>query len=356
MIENVFTVTEKLYIRWIFDKMKSDVRLIAIRMIFMLFLVMNIFSWMAVSVSLCVVTAGICIYCLFLHWIVAGHLNYRRLSRRNYGADWTRRTCFEEEIIRIIDGRTSIYFRYGEIVGIREKENEIRLIFSNGMNVWIYQNCFVNSGWEACKEHIRQARRREGVPEECVFTARARRQEDKQGRVLRIILAVLVVMIICLEMVNWMQGRKTGDNRGIAAGGSTVTNVELFVRQSLERLKVLGIEVPDEEQAVNSVMGMPEDMLADMEERLVVGLLLDGIGTNSTMYCFDTEIFDISVMYTDFLNAVAALSGGDLEITNIQEDISGIDEESGRVCTGSVFNATEPHTNMRVRHIMTGLT
>lgn len=54
---------------------------------------------------------------------------------------------------------------------------------------------------------------------------------------------------------------------------------------------------------------------------------------NSNVYSFDAEVFDIVHMYTHFLRGVSAISQGELEFTDIQEDWSAVDwEEDTGVC------------------------
>lgn len=47
------------------------------------------------------------------------------------------------------------------------------------------------------------------------------------------------------------------------------------------------------------------------------------------VYSFDMECFDESTIYTYFLEGVAALGEGELEFTNISEDLSRMDREAG---------------------------
>ena len=54
--------------------------------------------------------------------------------------------------------------------------------------------------------------------------------------------------------------------------------------------------------------------------------------SESGVYCFDMEVFDIECAYTDFLRGVSAASGGQLQFDNINEDLSEVDWDRG---TGS---------------------
>ena len=51
--------------------------------------------------------------------------------------------------------------------------------------------------------------------------------------------------------------------------------------------------------------------------------------TDAPVLAWDTEVFELEGMYTDFLKAVDTLSGGELDISRIEEDNSGVDWDKG---------------------------
>lgn len=62
------------------------------------------------------------------------------------------------------------------------------------------------------------------------------------------------------------------------------------------------------------------------------------IPTCSGVYWFDMEVFSLDTMYTDFLRGVSAASSGKLIFTDIQEDTSQVDWESGTGTQSVTFN------------------
>lgn len=93
---------------------------------------------------------------------------------------------------------------------------------------------------------------------------------------------------------------------------------------------------------IDHIIQMPADMLADMEKAQFIGLLLDDIGTgaydfesglitpkSNKVFSFDTEAIQISTMYTNFLNGLNAIANNDFIITEIVEDLSQVNFESG---------------------------
>ncbi len=120
-------------------------------------------------------------------------------------------------------------------------------------------------------------------------------------------------------------------------------DVKGFIHDSLEKLKALGIDAVIAENAlVKSVLSMPADMLEDMEEKEILGLLLDnlaiGIREKETdelfcmsgqIYSFDMEGFGIEEMYTSFIEGLSKIVKDDFIFTDIEEDASRVDFESG---------------------------
>lgn len=119
--------------------------------------------------------------------------------------------------------------------------------------------------------------------------------------------------------------------------------MEKYIRQTLQSLEDLGIHVLEKEKEVtDSILGMPKNMLEDMDKGNIVGLIFDHLGvgdydfernswnpSSEDVYSFDMEFFDISTMYTHFLRGVMQIAKGDIDITDIKEDLSQIDFEKG---------------------------
>lgn len=120
-------------------------------------------------------------------------------------------------------------------------------------------------------------------------------------------------------------------------------DIKNYIKESLVKLKSLGIDAIDKEDEIaKGILGMPEDILYDMEPEQILGMVLDHIGSagydykndtynmsSSKVYSFDVEVYDIDGMYIIFLNFVNKLSDGKLEITDITIDTSNVNDEDG---------------------------
>ena len=103
-----------------------------------------------------------------------------------------------------------------------------------------------------------------------------------------------------------------------------------FIHENLEKLQKLGMDVLSEEETLaEGILCMPADMLEDMEPSQIFGMLLSSVGAvlersgrPAEMYVFDVELPDPSQMCTEFLQGISGISGGELEITDIEEAYS----------------------------------
>jgi hypothetical protein len=102
-----------------------------------------------------------------------------------------------------------------------------------------------------------------------------------------------------------------------------------------EELAALGIGPVKDEQIDSLVKGyeaLPEEHRSGID--LTHELLYEiGMGdydydsgdwkpSSHRVYAFDTEVFDINRMYTNFLKGVSAINRGEFAITGVQEDVS----------------------------------
>lgn len=119
--------------------------------------------------------------------------------------------------------------------------------------------------------------------------------------------------------------------------------MENYIHQTLHSLQDLGINVLEKEKEItNSILKMPKNMLEDMDKGNIVGLILNYLGvgkydfekntwtpSSEDVYSFDMEVFDINTMYTNFFKGIMQITKGDIDITDIKEDLSQIDFEKG---------------------------
>ena len=162
MIKNEYTITRELMKRWAReDRFGNGVNI--------LFFCMYVFTG----------AIGIAMLCLLfavggsgLHWYLAvfciifpafrltlvpyfAWTGKYKMMARTYGVDeWIRSAEFTDEEIIIKDHTSVMKFKYENVKELKEKGNEVRLVFNNRLLVIIYKDAFKNGSWEECRALI----------------------------------------------------------------------------------------------------------------------------------------------------------------------------------------------------------
>lgn len=107
---------------------------------------------------------------------------------------------------------------------------------------------------------------------------------------------------------------------------------EEYMKSCFKKLNLLGIMVDEKEQekTIKNINLLPEDILYDLENSQILGIILDNIGEYKlSAYSFDMEVFDTNAMYTEFLNNINLLTNHELKIEIIKEYTSNVDCDEG---------------------------
>lgn len=126
-------------------------------------------------------------------------------------------------------------------------------------------------------------------------------------------------------------------------GGSIVEEINVNQRSYteiaaiLEKYGINGITDTLTSNLEDAYMQLPEDVIFDK-----TATLLASVGAGETnydtwewtpsengVYSFDVEIFNLEMMYTNFLLGISAIGEGELDFKNVIEDTSGLDWENG---------------------------
>lgn len=127
------------------------------------------------------------------------------------------------------------------------------------------------------------------------------------------------------------------------ANGITQEEVTIIVYEQITKLKELGIDATSvEDKIAESFASFPAEILESMDINQINGMILTNIDWQlykdevaelsnepRQFFCFDMECMDLDTMYTTFVNSVAEIAGDDLVFTDISEDTSKVDYESG---------------------------
>lgn len=117
----------------------------------------------------------------------------------------------------------------------------------------------------------------------------------------------------------------------------------ITVHETIAALKELGIDATSvEDEITNSLASFPAEVMEAMDTSQLNGLILtyidwllyqDGTAKPAVgprqFFCFDMECMELDTMYTTFVQSVAEIAGDDLVFTDIAEDTSQVDYDSG---------------------------
>ena len=127
---------------------------------------------------------------------------------------------------------------------------------------------------------------------------------------------------------------------------------EIMVHENIIKLKEFGIDATSVEgQISESISSFPSEVYEAMDREQIGGMLLAQIAwllydngeakqpaQARQFFTFDVECMDPDNMYTIFLNSLSEIAGEDLMITDIEEDTSEVDYESGSGVQTISFN------------------
>ncbi len=143
-------------------------------------------------------------------------------------------------------------------------------------------------------------------------------------------LGVVLVTLVLFTFSDLIFHRTGGGGEIMSEEMEVASSEQRSTAELAENLKELGISGISDD-----IIDMIDEDRAEMDGDEVysaVGTMLSWAGSpdydfdtctmvpkNKTVYSFDMEVFDVSNMYTDFLNGVKYIGDGDLDFTNIKE-------------------------------------
>ena len=241
---------------------------------------------------------------IVMFWRKDGGKAYRDLLEQNGGVP-RRNLCYiREEGLRYRNPETehTAEISWQDIVGIARTRSFFQLTISDGRRLLVSHASLAGGTADELEQWLRE---KSGV-------TKVARPLD--ARIFRKAGAAVLALGFALSLVLTME-----------PSPKTMT-----ASQAADVLTELGIRVPQ--------MEIEDDFSSEyMVEEL---LYWAGMGAydddtfawtpaDSGVYAFDLEVFDVGNMYRDFLRGVEAMSGGELVFTEIVEDDSLVDLESG---------------------------
>lgn len=129
---------------------------------------------------------------------------------------------------------------------------------------------------------------------------------------------------------------------GAGLEAQTPEEIRAGLIERAEVLKDLGIGPVEDDQldaVVRHIESIPKEYRDGIDPTLQL-LYAVGMGdydydtgewepSSDRVYAFDTEVYDLNRMYTNFLTGVSAINRDEFSITDVQEDVSQVDWDAG---------------------------
>lgn len=161
-----------------------------------------------------------------------------------------------------------------------------------------------------------------------------------------------IALLIPLLMLTMAMAYRYYSNDSIAqmqqSANINSAGMEVYIHEKIGKLKDLGIDAASiESELCESFLTFPTEILVTMDSKQLDGMILTQIAwllyedsavetvtekqqtQSRQFFTFDVECMDLDHMYTNFLNSVSEIAGQDLTITDIVEDTSKVNFESG---------------------------
>lgn len=142
--------------------------------------------------------------------------------------------------------------------------------------------------------------------------------------------------------------------------------LEKAVHLRMEKLNSLGIEGTDalaEREVIEQLEMLPPDYLKSMQMPDIDSTILSHLGwgtydydmgnwtaSSSQVYVFDVEVFDISHMYTNFLEGISSIMEGEAVITDIIEECEFNEDGSGSQTIRFLWNGNPYQFSAKVNY------
>lgn len=225
-------------------------------------------------------------------------------------------------------------FEFGRVRKIVETKNLLILMLEYRQGLIIDKRTLTGSSVEELKSYLLAA---------CPNVKKKKVRTLQGARIREIFFGILVAVGLLMCLFQIVSGGRLFGGYVSQYGGNTVGKLNGLTYEEIgEKLEDLGIGgIRDE-----TVDGLQKEWDALPEEyrqysdKTVDLLTVLGYGTydpetwawspsSSDVYAFDMEVLNVDSMYTDFLRGVAALGDGELDFTDLEENLDQVNWEQG---------------------------
>lgn len=81
---------------------------------------------------------------------------YKMMSKTYGVPEWIRSTEFTDDEIIISDHTSVTKFKYDNLKSVKEKGNEVRILFNNRLLIVVYKDAFKKGSWDECRKLLEE--------------------------------------------------------------------------------------------------------------------------------------------------------------------------------------------------------
>lgn len=269
--------------------------------------------------------------------------DYQKILQNNNGEPIHNRFHFRQEDIRLVNPRSGneMIYSYSQILRIVDTPKLVLLLTTDKKHI-VLQKCWLMGGTSMdltafLLKHCPKVRRVHGI---------------QLGRcVERIYVATMIVgsviglILLSLspaqpaERSTYAEVAAELSTLGITVSEETIAEVEAFYAEYPQLVPESGFSSADNALELLCMEGMGD---YDMET-------LEWTPSSSGIYWMDTEVFFVDSIYTDFFAGLSAMDE-ELTFSNVEEDYSKVDIESGMGTLPVSFDFRGQHYEMNARY------
>lgn len=270
--------------------------------------------------------AGIFLVSRLINWLRNrdGGISYKQMLSTNDGKPARNTVYFCENAICSVNPDTNNRNErgYDKIIAVVETKNLLLLRMQYHLYVVVDKNTLIGGSKEDFLLFLNR---------KCANWKSGKVRGIWLGKVLRMILAAVIALGIILACLNLL-GINLQDK---LTGKLSSSDSYAHIAAELEEFGITGATPELLDSLEEAYRDYPWELRRYVNKPVILLSYL-GFGeydentwawTPSTngVYSFDLEVFRLDTMYSDFLNGVSAIGNGELEFTNIREDISDVD-------------------------------
>lgn len=154
---------------------------------------------------------------------------------------------------------------------------------------------------------------------------------NNNGKLIKICCVIIIIVLaifyfISIKNKGEIQNLKDDTQKSYSEIAETLRNLGI---SGIKDELIEKLEEQDKQRPTDIILDKTATILTEVGSGEYNYETFDWTPTNKTVYSFDMEVFNIEEMYTSFFRGISFIGDGEIEFTNVKEDLSREDIEAG---------------------------